>query len=232
MYMLTLGKKFLKKIFQVFFNGIIGRRTNSIIEPSSIIRETQFSGKNYIGERTRIGNCKIGYGTYVSNDSVLEGVLIGKFSSIGPFTHVILGRHPINMVSTYPAFYSEKSISGINLEGVTRKFQEVRKIQGTEFSCIIGNDVWIGADTCILGGVTIGDGAVVAAGAVVTKDVESYSIVGGVPARKIKMRFSEDYIVYLKELKWWDKDFEWLNKNAKYFESPNRLQEVLENDKR
>lgn len=69
---------------------------------------------------------------------------------------------------------------------------------------IIGNDVWIGQNAIVLNGVKIGDGAIVAAGAVVTKDVDPYSIVGGVPAKIIKKRFSEHVTIKLLELKWWD----------------------------
>ena len=69
---------------------------------------------------------------------------------------------------------------------------------------IIGNDVWIGQRVVVKSGCRIGDGAVVGAGAVVTKDVPPYAIVGGVPAKVIRMRFSEDIIERLKEIKWWD----------------------------
>lgn len=68
----------------------------------------------------------------------------------------------------------------------------------------IGNDCWIGSDARILNGVKIGDGAVVAAGAVVVKDVAPYGIVGGVPARVIKYRFTEEDIAFLQKLEWWN----------------------------
>ncbi|MGL9729055.1 virginiamycin A acetyltransferase [Enterococcus sp. DIV0756] len=69
---------------------------------------------------------------------------------------------------------------------------------------IIGNDVWIGYEATILSGVTIGDGAIIGAKAVVTKDVPAYSVVGGVPAKKIKHRFDSETIQKLQQLKWWD----------------------------
>lgn len=71
---------------------------------------------------------------------------------------------------------------------------------------VIGNDVWIGSNAIVLQGVTIGDGAVVAAGAVVTKDVPSYTVVGGVPAKVIKKRFDSSIEKRLKESQWWNKD--------------------------
>ena len=69
---------------------------------------------------------------------------------------------------------------------------------------VIGNDVWIGYEAVVMAGVHIGDGAIIASRAVVTKDVPPYTIVGGTPAKKIRMRFDEDTIVQLQELKWWD----------------------------
>lgn len=82
---------------------------------------------------------------------------------------------------------------------------------------IIGNDVWIGANAIILQGVTIGDGAIIAAGAVVTKDVPPYAIVGGVPAKVIKYRFSDEVILKLLQIKWWDKPEEWIIQKLEKF---------------
>ncbi|EPZ37468.1 transferase hexapeptide repeat containing protein [Anoxybacillus ayderensis] len=82
----------------------------------------------------------------------------------------------------------------------------------------IGNDVWIGANSIVLDGVKIGDGAIVAAGAVVTKDVPDYAIVGGVPARVIRYRFNEEIIKQLKVIKWWDIDLNNLKNYENQFE--------------
>ena len=78
--------------------------------------------------------------------------------------------------------------------------------QGSTEECpvTIGNDVWIGYEAVVMAGVHIGDGAIIASRAVVTKDVPPYTIVGGTPAKKIRMRFDEDTIAQLQELKWWD----------------------------
>ena len=82
---------------------------------------------------------------------------------------------------------------------------------------VIGNDVWIGQNAVILPGVTIGRHCVVAAGAVVTKDVPPYAIVGGIPARIIRYRFSDEQIARLEESKWWEKNDEWLQQHAHAF---------------
>lgn len=108
-------------------------------------------------------------------------------------------------------------------------FQETRYVD-TEgrFKVVIGNDVWIGAYAKIVEGVRIGDGAVIAAGAVVTKDVPPYAIVGGVPAKIIKYRFEEKQIKQLLELKWWNKDIAWLKTHAEKFRD---VQELLNSAK-
>ena len=78
---------------------------------------------------------------------------------------------------------------------------------------MIGNDVWIGYESLILAGVTVGDGAIIAARAVVTKDVPPYTIVGGVPAKPIRKRFDDDTIAALEKLRWWDWDEERIREN-------------------
>ena len=107
-----------------------------------------------------------------------------------------LGRHPVHFVSLHPVFYSKLSQAGVTFSD-RNYFEELLPVT-------IGNDVWIGAGAIILDGVTIGDGAVIAAGAVVVRDVEPYSIVGGVPAKLIRNRFNEETMRLLFQIKWWD----------------------------
>lgn len=82
---------------------------------------------------------------------------------------------------------------------------------------IVGNDVWISCNSVIISGVKIGDGAVIGAGAVVTKNVEPYAIVGGVPVKVIRYRFSNEISKKLLKLKWWNKDDEWIKRNLSLF---------------
>jgi len=84
---------------------------------------------------------------------------------------------------------------------------------------MIGNDVWIGQNVSIINGVSIGDGAIIATGAVVTKNVPPFSVVGGVPAKVLKMRFDEETIEFLKREKWWDKDIADIKKYAHKYDN-------------
>ena len=92
---------------------------------------------------------------------------------------------------------------------------------------IIGNDVWIGFEAVILAGVTIGDGAIIGARAVVTKDVPPYTIVGGIPAKPIKKRFDEDVISDLLRVKWWDWSNEKIARNIAAIQS-GRIKDIME----
>jgi acetyltransferase-like isoleucine patch superfamily enzyme len=158
--------------------------------------KTELAGNNKFGKGTHINDSKIGRHTYVVNARIVSAQ-IGAFCSIGPEVNIGgLGSHPINWVSTHPAFYSTRQQSGKTF-ALTDLFDELRPNK-------IGNDVWIGARVLILDGVNIGDGAIVAAGTVVTKDVPPYAIVGGVAAKVIRFRFDSAVIDALLKWQWWN----------------------------
>ncbi|GGH56144.1 hypothetical protein GCM10007423_64420 [Dyadobacter endophyticus] len=159
--------------------------------------------------------CKVNRHTYVGKNSYFSNATIGSFTSIGPDVICGMGGHPLSFVSTYPGFY-KKAIAGSTFFGTEFSFEEKKE-------STIGNDVWIGARAIIIGGVNIGDGAVVASGAVVTKDVPDYAIVAGVPAKIVKYRFDPEEIAGLQRLKWWSYDDAQLRDLAPYMDDPKRL---------
>ena len=126
-----------------------------------------------------------------------DRLVIGKYCSIACGARFLMNsaNHALGSLSNYvfPIFYEEWDHG-----------MQVTEAWDRRGDIVIGNDVWIGYEAVILSGVTIGDGAVVAARSVVTRDVEPYTIVGGVPARPIRRRFDEETIDALLELRWWD----------------------------
>lgn len=127
-----------------------------------------------------------------------DNLIIGKFCSIASGTKFIMGpaNHRISSVTTYPFHV----FGGLWSENTPEHLSQL-PFKG---DIIVGNDVWFGRECAVMPGVKIGDGAIVAAYSVVTKDIEPYSVVGGNPARLIKKRFGDELIELLLRLKWWD----------------------------
>ncbi len=184
-------------------------------------QETNFMRLMRLIDEGRVSIGKHTYGWQSMAVDVYEGcdqvkVVIGKYSSIGPDLRIITsGIHPTDWVSTFP-FRSR-----FNLEG---KFKD--GMPATKGDVLIGNDVWIGTEVMILSGVTVGDGAVLASRSLVTKDVPPYSIVGGNPAKVIRLRFPENEVKKMLELQWWDWDIEKIKSKIPLLSSSN-IQEFL-----
>lgn len=155
-----------------------------------------------IAKNVRIDCEEIGGYTFINEDvSIRNCKSIGSYCAIGPGVHIGLIEHPTSNLSISDFFYGEKNWNWTNSEydweNTSCRWELKPLVE-------IGNDVWIGANAMIMPGVKVGDGAIIAAGAIVTKDIPPYAIVGGVPARIIKYRFTENIVDKLVWLKWWN----------------------------
>lgn len=180
--------------------------------------ESFFEGRNVVNSNTNFSGY-MGFGSYIGINSSLYGK-VGRYCSIAGNVKTVLGVHPTkDFVSTHPTFFSLKKQNGHTFV-TEQKFNEAKYADETnKYNVVIGNDVWIGDSALLMSGISIGDGAIIAAGAVVTKDVPPYAIVGGVPARVIRYRFSEEEIKFLLDFKWWNRSEKWLSENADKFEN-------------
>jgi len=177
------------------------------------IKNSSFGKYNTLQKYARLRDAKLDDYSYVSRNTQVYNATIGKFCCIGPNVLIGLGAHPTkDYVSSHPLFYSTIGQAG-GLSIVDKNLFD-------EFPhTTIGNDVWIGANAIIKYGIKIGNGAIIGSGAVVTKDVEPYSIVAGVPAKVLKYRFSQEQIDFLENFQWWNKDLDWLKNNKEYFQN-------------
>jgi acetyltransferase-like isoleucine patch superfamily enzyme len=175
--------------------SIHNRAKGTFVASSSVSWKISIGKHCWIRQGAEVcSNVTIGdYSYIIGPNTYVEEAVIGKFCSIA--RNVIIGptNHNYHWVSTHPFIYS-----------TFYRFIERDKPSPQKAGPVIGNDVWIGANSVILRGTKIGHGAAVAAGSVVARDVAPYSIVAGVPARHIKYRFPEHVRDALLELKWWD----------------------------
>jgi virginiamycin A acetyltransferase len=152
-------------------------------------------------------------------DFVGDKLIIGKFCMIASDVKFIMNgaNHLTDSMSSYPFAIFGKGWENA-MEG--KSYPQKGNIH-------IGNDVWIGYNATIMAGVNIGDGAIIAANSTITRDVEPYTIVGGNPAKKIRKRFSEDVIIKLLALKWWNWNIEKITKNIKNL-TENKIEKLIE----
>lgn len=182
---------------------------NCMFYPGVIVEQSDFEGYNVLFKDVVISNSSLGAHSYIQKYSTVFNARIGRFCSIATKVSIGPGSHKMDGISTHPAFYLKNTplLKTYASENHFQPFSEV----------VIGNDVWIGEGSIIMDGVRIGNGAIIAAGAVVTKDVDHYAIVGGIPAKIIKYRFDELTRKKLLEFKWWDQNEEWIQTNSKSF---------------
>jgi acetyltransferase-like isoleucine patch superfamily enzyme len=186
---------------------------------SSQILDCEFEKYVVVFNNTILYNCKIGAYSYIQMNGRVFNCDIGKFCSIAASVSIAPGMHDMSKVTTHPSFY-------FYTKSLPRLFVTENKLQLSE-RVSIGHDVWIGEKVVIIDGVKIGNGAVIASGAIVVKDVEPYSVVGGVPAKHIKYRFDSETIAIFQKSEWWNFSEEWFEKNSELMLNPSKFIEYL-----
>ena len=194
------------KHFDVYPESLKERRLGKSLSEAPTIHDDCMIVNSDIGAWTEIGRgtmvieSSIGDYSYTAGDVDMIYADVGKFCSIASHVRVNPGNHPMQRVTQHHMTYRRKEFGFAETDDT--EFFEWRR----SHRCVIGNDVWIGHSATIMPGVCIGTGAVIGSGAVVTKDVEPYQVVVGVPARPIRKRFSEPIINQLLDIAWWDWD--------------------------
>lgn len=167
----------------------------------------------------KIFHSKLSRFSYVGKRSCLINAEIGSFCSIASDVCVGMGTHDMSKLSTSPLFNEKRNGTGHSW---------TNQISFPYENVVVGNDVWIGERALIMGGVTIGNGAVVGAGAIVTRDVPPYAIVGGVPAKIIRYRFPPDIVEKLEKLQWWLMPEHNLRGNIHFFQMDKITIDIIE----
>lgn len=211
----------IKQFIKIVIVRIKYRREVILSSSCNVSLDSEFEGANKICPHTSFSG-KLGYGSYIGPNCSISAN-IGRFTSIAPYVRTNSGRHPYTYpyATTCPMFFSTRKQNGKTF---------ARKNMFEEFvnPPIIGNDCWIGENVFIAGGIKIGDGAVVLAGAAVTKDIPPYAIVGGVPAKIVRYRYDEGAIRFLLDIKWWNHDVKWLQQHWELLCDFDALKDFIE----
>lgn len=176
--------------------------------PQPDLREKLARLRIFIASGSKIScqKLRIGKATRINGPIIVKGISpcsIGKYCAFGDGIHIITSNHDVERA---------------NLQDALQVRHGFRNILVSKGEVTIGNNVWIGDSALILSGVTVGDGAVIGAGSVVTKGLPPFSIAAGVPAKVIRMRFSQAIICQLLEIRWWDWSEEKISRNRRFFE--------------
>ncbi len=190
--------------FGLQFHGLPAFDTLTFEAPINLTGNNTFSGDSFVGAFT-----------YIQPQGEFTRTSIGRYCSIAASVCVGPGQHATHTLSTHPFIYDPEDTTAklghfeayqkiLGQHPFSKPAESSRKLSAPDVR--IGNDVWIGTRAIIMGGLTIGDGAIIAAGAIVTKDVPPYAVVAGVPARIVRYRFEPALIEQLLALRWWDYD--------------------------
>ena len=217
---------FIKKIIKNIILKYKWHRKLKFDYSAEIGSGSSFEGMNKIHQKTAFSG-HLGYGSYIGPHCSLTG-RIGRFTSIAPYVRCNHGKHPTTYphVSTAPCFFSLNPSHAQNGSTFANEqlFEEFSFADSEKkYGVIIGNDCWIGEGAFLVGGITIADGAVIMAHAVVTKDVPPYAIVGGVPAKIIGYRYSEEDIKFIQKTEWWNNTPEWFIRNWQLLTDINKF---------
>lgn len=207
-----------------YFKGIAKNFFNSKISFFAIVSaNTKVDKTAYIYRGVKAKGSVIGAHTYIAANTEVENADIGKYCSIADHCRIGMSSHSLSYLSTSPVFTQT-----INALQETWIEKDVFEHKSDDERAYIGNDVWIGSHVLVNGGVHVGDGACIAAGAVVVKDVPPYAIVGGVPAKIIRYRFSPEIIDKLVKIQWWSLPEEQIKNNIHLFQSDSIDIDALE----
>lgn len=192
---------FILRKYRKYFN-----RNNSI-RFGAEVKNTQLANNINISRYSFISGSKIDDYTSIGRNSTIINSQLGKFCSISWNVTIGATKHDYSRLTTHAFPY-------------IKNYGFVEKDSRFVVNTVIGNDVWIGANCVIMPGVKIGDGAVIGAGSVVTKDVGNFEIVYGVPARTRGFRFDDQTILEIQKMKWWDWEDKTIKKRIEIFKNP------------
>lgn len=182
-----------------------------LIYSTAIITESILGEFTEVGEGCTLENTNLGDYSYCSEHCIIQNAEIGRFVNIAAMVRIGPTNHPMTRPTLHHFTYRRK-MYGFDTKD-DYNFFELRKSRKVK----IGNDVWIGHGAIIMPEVTIGDGAIIGSGAIVTKDVEKYSIVVGSPAVKLRDRFPKEIYEKLQDIKWWNWSYDKINENFNDF---------------
>lgn len=195
----------MSRITIKYFNN--NKTTNSVenenitLEPLARIMNTEFTGNTLVGYCSCVNRCSLGRYVGVALFSYLADTTTGNYCTFGSRVSIGAFSHPTDALSVHEIGFRNTTApySETVLESDSEQYLRARSLRTQ-----IGNDVWVGDNSVVIKGVQIGNGAIVAAGSVVTKDVPAYSIVAGNPAKVIRKRFAEELIERIQATEWWN----------------------------
>ena len=210
-----------------FFNSLYlsfkYRHSHLRIGYNSHITHSDFGQYVTIGNKVVATQATFGNYTYIGDNSIICRCHIGNFCSLSSSVHISPGRHPTDFISTHPSFYSTDKPAQVTF--VNQEHFPLGKTPAE-----IGNDVWIGANATIMDGIKVGNGAIIAASAIVTHNVPDFAIVGGIPAKIIRYRFTPKQIKFISQTKWWAKDISWYRQHSDKFQNFDDFKNIFSHE--